>query len=129
MITKFTFATLAALIMASVTQARTWTSSNNVTTFEAEYVSSTERSLVFIHRGKKETIRISRLCAADQTWIAKERQRDANPPKKISYQSLRKQKVGKKLINQTFRVKNKQFVTENIRKVPQYYLLYFAASW
>lgn len=121
--------TLAAIIMAGPLQARTWTSSNGVTTFEGEYVSSTTRSLIFIHKGKKENIRVSRLSAADQTWIEQERQRDAAPRKKKSYRSLRDQKVGKKLINQTFRVKGNQFVTENIRKVPQYYYLYFSASW
>lgn len=122
-------ATLAILIMTGGTYARTWTSSNKVTTFEGEYVSSTKKSLVFIHRGKKETIRISRLCEKDQAWIAKEQLRDASPPKKVSYRSIKEQNVGKKLLNQTFRVKNKQFVTDNIRKVPQYYFLYYAASW
>ena len=121
--------TIAAIIITGPLPARIWTSSNGVTTFEGEYVSSTTRSLVFIHKGKKETIRVSRLSAADQVWIEQEHQRDAHPPKKRTYRSLKDQKVGKKLINQTFRVKNNQFVTENIRKVPQYYYLYFSASW
>lgn len=121
--------TIAVISFASSVHARTWTSSNGVTTFEAEYVSSTERSLVFIHKGKKETIRISRLSEADKKWIEQEQQRDTAPRKKIIYRSLKDQKVGKKLINQTFRLKNNQFVTENIRQVPQYYYLYFSASW
>ena len=122
-------ATLASTIIMENIHARTWTSSNGVTTFEGEYVSSTTRSLIFIQKGKKETIRISRLSQADKSWIDQERRKDAAPPKRVSYRSLRDQKVGKKLINQTFRVKNNQFVTENIRKVPQYYYLYFSASW
>jgi len=116
---------LSIIITTSIqvcpTFARTWTSSNGVTTFEGEYVSSTGRSLVLITQGKKTSIRISRLSEADRAWIAKERQRDATHKRKKSYSSLRAQPVGKKLINQTFRVRNNQFVTENIRKVPQYY--------
>ena len=126
---SFLLIALATAIMANPLQARTWTSSNGVTTFVGEYVSSTKKSLVFLHKGKKETIRLSRLSEADQAWIAKENQRDLAPHKKVSYRSLREQIVGKKLINHTFRAKDGRFVSENIRKVPQYYFLYFAASW
>jgi len=117
------------LVFASASQARTWTSAKGDKTFQAEYVSSTSRSVTVIMKGDKKSFSINKLSAADQAWIKKEQQRDAAPYKKVVYRSIRDQKIGRMLLHQTFRVSGSRFVTAKINKTPSYYYLYYAASW
>ncbi len=121
------FLTLAVFSTATV-HARTWTSSDGSQTFEAEYVSATSKTVTVIMGGGKKTFKINKLSAADQEWINQARQQ-INCVCPVNVSSLRKQKIGRQLQHQTFRVKNGRFVSAKITKVPRYYYLYYAASW
>ena len=120
---------LTVILLTQHSEARTWTSADGEKTFEGEYISSTSKSVTLIKGKRKTSIRISRLSTADQAWINQEQLRDTSPLKKKSAQPISKQVVGKRLINQTFRATEKRFVTQNITKSPQYYFLYYSASW
>ncbi|NWK57457.1 hypothetical protein HW115_17705 [Verrucomicrobiaceae bacterium N1E253] len=115
-----------ALTVASA-QARTWTSADGAKTFEGEYVSHTDLSVTVIKNGRKVTFKQDLISEADRTWIKEEAKKAAEATEEST--SLDDQVIGKKIKGKTVRTGDKKFITEDTTKVPQYYFLYFSASW
>ena len=125
-----TLATLATLALALPLHARTWTSADGKNTFEGTYVKSTETTVTVTKDGRQRTFKMDLLSEDDKTWIKENRERIANEAKAEAEKgNLDDQKIGKKLKGKTVSVVAGKFVDQDTEKVPEYYLLYFTASW
>lgn len=122
--------TLAAITMALPLHARTWTSADGKNNFDGDYVSSTESTVTVIKNGQKRTFKMNLLSAEDQSWIKENGKRiEEEAREKAAKGSIDDQKIGKKLQGKTVRVVGGKFIQRDTTKVPEYYLLYFTASW
>lgn len=127
--TKLLLALTAASLAVPV-HARTWTSADGSKTFDGEYVTSTDTTVTVTIRGHQRTFKLDLLSADDKKWITTEKQRLEKETKQTPAQgSLSDQKIGQKLIGNTVRLVKSTFVRQDTQKVPDYYLLYFSASW
>lgn len=119
---------IAIAAMMSPSLARTWTSADGAKTFDGEYVSSTDTSVTVIKNGRKVTFKLDLISEEDQKWIKEEGQKAVEAKAKESA-SLDDQVIGKKLKGKTVRVMGKKFESQDTDKVPQYYFVYYSASW
>ncbi|MCP5534641.1 MAG: hypothetical protein H7A51_00215 [Akkermansiaceae bacterium] len=125
-----TLAGIAGLALVPLIHARTWTSADGKSQFDGEYVSSTGTSVTVKKNGIPRTFKIDLLSEDDKKWIAENKERIARETReKAAMGNIDDQKIGKKLKGKTVRAVNGKFVNEDTGKVPQYYLLYFTASW
>lgn len=126
------------LIAALPLSARTWTSNDGAQTFEADFKSydaATEK--VTVHKGfKSMTFTMDKLSVADQEWVKEEAKKLEAEAQTAAANSLsiedqlEEQKVGKNLNSKVLsRLEGKKFAKAELEKVPEYYLLYFTASW
>ncbi len=128
--------TLGALVlaMAGVCSARTWTSSDGKNTFEGEFVSATETRVTVDRSNGKITFDISKLSDADKEFIkeelakaaaaaaakeASEKLKDAPIPKALSRKLVKLDDAGKRY--------EKFDLADGV--IPQYYIVYYSASW
>lgn len=122
--------TFAALALTLPLHARTWTSADGKNQFDGEYISSTETTVTVLKNGRQRSFKLSLLSEDDQKWIKEEAAKKAAADKeKAERGSLKDQKIGKKLMGKTVRVVGNKFVTEDTTKVPDFYFVYFSASW
>lgn len=120
--------TLVAVGLSLPLQARTWTSADGKNKFEGEFVSSTDTTVTVLKKGNKVTFKLELLSDEDKTWIVEEvktRKEQAENPTT----TLKDQKIGKKLIGNTMTVLEGKFVAQDTQKVPDYYVVYYSASW
>lgn len=121
-------AVLSCLMLGSVS-AKTWTSADGSKTFKGEFKDfDTETNEVTVNvRGVNKKFPLSMLNDADQTWVKAE----LTKQKLADLDSvLNEQKIGK-LFTQTnlSKLDTDAFKKANFEKIPEYYLLYFTASW
>ncbi len=120
---------IPVLLSISSLSARTWTSSDGAKTFEGEvkaYDAANETVTVLIN-GREMTFSQSKLSEADIAYV-KAWSTEANKPS--VEQVLAAQKVGQNLTSRTLqRFNGKKFKSASMEKAPEYYLLYFSASW
>ncbi|MGB0774922.1 MAG: hypothetical protein ACPG32_01920 [Akkermansiaceae bacterium] len=121
--------TLATITAFGISHARTWTSSDGSKTFEGTYVSSTDSSATVLIKGRKRTFKLSLLSEADRKWIKTEEKRLAEEAAKAPTGKLEDQKVGKRLMGKTVKLEGDKYVSQDTKKVPEYYMVYYAASW
>ena len=118
---------IAAAIITSGVQARTWTSSDGTKTFQGTYVSQKE-GYVIVTRGFKDMrFKISLLSEADQQWLKEKQAEDAQKKSETSNQSFGK--IGTQLNRSLSQFDGTQYNSTKLTKAPQYYLVYFTASW
>jgi len=123
-------APLLAVAMMATAQARTWTSADGSKTFEGTYISSTDTSVTVKKSSGKVTFKLDLISEADRTWVKAEAERLAKADAdKANQKTLADQPVGKKLMGNTVKLVGKKFEKTEISKVPEYYLVYFSASW
>lgn len=123
-------APLLAVTMLASAHARTWTSSDGSKTFEGTYISSTETSVTVKKSSGTVTFKLDLVSEADRTWVKEEAGKLAKAEADSANQkSLTDQRVGKKLIGKTVKVVDKKWVDTDTTKVPEYYMIYFSASW
>ncbi|MFC4995149.1 hypothetical protein [Rubritalea tangerina] len=129
-------ASATSLLLGASLQARTWTSSDGMKTFEASFKSydSETKQVTVIRKYKNMKFALDVLSEADQKWV---KQKVAEETKKKELQDapsiteqLAEQVVGRHLTDKTLsRLEGKRFVKAQLEKVPEYYILYFTASW
>lgn len=122
------------LAMAGVCSARTWTSADGKNTFEGELVSATESKVTVKRSNGKITFDISKLSEADKEFIkeetarmaaaaaakeASEKLKDAPIPKALSRKLVKLNDAGKRY--------EKFDLADGV--IPQYYIVYYSASW
>ena len=128
--TMTALAALAAVYVASPLHAREWTSADGKNTFDGEYVSSTDTTLTVIKGGRKVTFKLTLISDADRTWIKEEQEAVAKAEQeKKEAVSLADTVIGKKLMGKTVRVVGNDYKKQDTQKVPDYYFVYYSASW
>jgi hypothetical protein len=129
-------AALAVVLLSLSAQARTWTSADGLKTFEGEYKSFNQetKEVTVLRKYKKLKFSMDMLSQADRDWVnvkveeIAEKKAAANSPS--AEEQLAAQAVGSKLNDKTLvRLDGKRFKKAQIEKVPEYYLLYYSASW
>lgn len=121
-------ASLAVLAVLGTATARTWTSADGSKTFEGEFLGSDGTSVTVLKKGKKVTFFLNILSEADRQWVEEELKKPVEVEASKS-ESIEDQKIGKKLQGKTVRLVDKKFVAQDTPKVPQYYFVYYSASW
>ncbi|MFT5881796.1 MAG: cobalamin-dependent methionine synthase I [Crocinitomicaceae bacterium] len=127
---------LAIALLGLPANARTWTSADGLKTFEGKYSSFNEetKEVTVVRKYKKLKFAMDMLSETDQEWVntnaKEEAAKKAEASKPSVEDQLAAQTVGSKLNEDTLvRLEGKRFKKAKIEKVPEYYLLYFTASW
>ncbi|WP_156817127.1 hypothetical protein [Rubritalea marina] len=130
---RFTITALSLAIMGSNLNARTWTSSDGSRTFEGQFKSYHEESgMVTVTKGyKKLSFPLTKLSLEDRQWIRLESQKETTAEDSASVkEQLAEQTIGKNLKPGILeKLDGNRFVRAELDKAPEYYLLYFSASW
>jgi hypothetical protein len=117
------------LLIAGSSWARTWTSADGSKTFEGDYLSSSSDSVTVLKKGSKLTFKLDLLSEQDQeyvkTMVANEANQEANEEAAANFKVSDLGKAFKKL--QKF--DGKRFSKTELETVPEYFILYFSASW
>ncbi len=113
--------------------ARTWTSSDGSKTFEGElqaYDKSTGELTVLVG-GRQLVFNQSKLSEDDHAYLSEWKPEADRKAKMASEEkAMSEQVVGSKLTKRVLRrLDGKRFKRVEMDKKPEYYLLYFSASW
>lgn len=123
---------ISALLLASLTasQARIWTSADGSRTFEGEiksYNSSTQQVTVQSN-GRDLTFTDDKLSSDDLQFIKNWHKGEMD--KAARKKAFASQTIGPKLTNRVLvRLDGKRFKKTELGKEPEFYLLYYSASW
>ncbi|MGJ8657727.1 MAG: TlpA family protein disulfide reductase [Akkermansiaceae bacterium] len=119
------------LTTASISSARTWTSSDGGKTFDGDYVKQDSTS-VTVKRGYKTlTFKIDILSEADQQWL----QETATAEETAAAQKAATEKanalgsLGETIAPELKILSGTRFKKHELESTPQYYFIYFGASW
>ncbi|MDG2488697.1 MAG: hypothetical protein P8M65_13380 [Roseibacillus sp.] len=130
------FAASLALLGQGPLAARTWTSGDGSKTFEGELRALSERAktvTVLMEGGKLRTFKISLLSEEDRNFLRKEGHKIilAASAGKGADNTLQEQKIGKNLAKEGIlsKLEGESFVGHKLTKTPDYYIVYFSASW
>lgn len=121
----------ASLLLASIitSPARTWTSSDGSKTFEGDLKSYDAESgkVSVLVKGRPMEFTQDKLSADDLTFLS-EWAAEANKPD--LEKTLEGQKIGSVLTDRVMsKLDGNKFKKASLDKAPEYYLLYFSASW
>ena len=122
---------LTGCLLASLAwaPARTWTSSDGAKTFEGdlrEFDDATGKVTVLVN-GKQLVFAKDMLSEDDQSFLTEWK---AEADKPDASEVLDSQKIGQELTDRVLsRLDGKKFKKASMEKAPEYYLLYFSASW
>jgi predicted N-acetyltransferase YhbS len=126
---------IVALLGVGAVSARTWTSANGKNTFEGELKSfdkENDKVTIVYRNGRTVTFGTHRLSEADKTFLEENGKAaaDAAAPAKVEA-SLKEQKIGKHLAKKGIlsKLEGETFANFQLGKAPEYYLVYFSASW
>lgn len=111
--------------------ARTWKSADGTKTFEGDLRSYDKNSgtvKVVINNGSMLTFNDSLLSGEDREFLLSQEAKTSEPAD-IEAQ-LEQTKVGKQIAGTKLeKVDGRRFKTAELDKAPEYYILYFSASW
>jgi len=115
----------------ATSHARTWTSADGEKHFAGIYLHSDASSLTVSMSGKEATFKLDLVSKEDREWVKTEEKRLADAEKKDTPEkpTLADQYIGKKLMGKTSSIRVDKFHPTNTNKVPEYYFLYYSASW
>jgi hypothetical protein len=122
-----------ALLLAGTASARTFTSTDGSKTFEGElrtFNKEAREVTVMMRNGKVFTFTLDKLSEADQKWLAEQAEKPSAPVGGSDVKAqLEAQKIGKNLLRGLRKLKGRSMHRYEMTKVPEYYILYFSASW
>ncbi|QQL44930.1 hypothetical protein [Sulfuriroseicoccus oceanibius] len=116
-----------ALALSASADARTWTSSDGSKTFEGTFISERGEKVTVDVNGRRLTFTKDKLSEADQTWIAENSKPE--PPEATGEADLSSQAIGKEVEKKLAKLDGKRVKSYKLTKAPEYYILYFSASW
>lgn len=123
----------AGLLPVCSAQARTWTSADGSKTFEADFKSynAESKKLTVLRAGRSSTFKLDILSEADREWVEKRLEElAAEDEAKATVGSIDDQIIGKKLKKGVLsKLEGKRFKSKELETVPEYYIVYFSASW
>ncbi len=114
--------------------AKTWKSADGSKTFEATFRSyDKNRGTVSVvtQDGKLLTFKQEILSGEDREFILSQEAAQSSPAQPADFTAeLEKTKVGKQVANAKLKlVDKKRFASAKLAKAPEFYILYFSASW
>jgi methyltransferase-like protein len=119
-------------VLGSITSslhARTWTSADGAKTFEGKYLSSTATTVKVLKNGKSLTVNLDMFSEADQKWVTEEAARLEAEKNKPEEAEIEETPVSKLLEGNVKRFDEKKYKKATLTKNPEYYIIYFTASW
>ena len=128
----------AAALAVLPASARTWTSSDGSKTFEGDlktYDAAGAKVTVNLSNGTTMTFPEDKLSAADRQWLKEQAQKPAETTASPAVATgdvaaqLAQQKIGSKLGKVLSKLDGKKYHDYKLEKVPEYYIVYFSASW
>ncbi len=122
-----TIACLAAT--TAFISARTWTSADGTKTFEGDLkdFDNVSGKVTVLSKGRQLVFDQDKLSEEDQAFLL-EWKVEADKPEPAEI--LENQEVGKQLTERVLsRLDKKRFKRASLEKTPEYYLVYFSASW
>ena len=127
-------ALLLALATGAFAEIRTWTSADDASkTFDGELVSAAKGSVTIKRKdGKTMTVPEIKLSQADRDFVAAGQEKKAAAEKsKDAAAKLKTSALGAGFAGKTVKLEGKTFKKHDIfaTKAPEYYLLYWGASW
>ena len=122
------FVVMAALI--ACLQARTWTSSDGSKTFKGDlrsYDAEKKTVTVIMSNGRMAIVPNDKLSDADIAYVKEwEAAKNTPDPAEVVAASVVGAKVSKAKLH---RLEGKRFKRVELDKAPEYYVLYYSASW
>ncbi len=116
----------ALAIITTPLMARTWTSADGSKTFEGDYVSKeASKVTVKMKSGETMTFPISKLSEADQAFVTEQKESAVSGTKMANTEQPIYSQVSKYLR----KFSKSSYKKAELATVPEYYILYFSASW
>lgn len=123
----------ASTLSIGALSARTWTSSDGSKTFEGEFKSydATTEKLTVLRGGSKMVFGLDKLSEEDREWVkAHVDELEKTQLAEAAAGLLAEQKIGAKLQGGVLsKLEDGKFVDYELTSAPEYYLVYFTASW
>ena len=126
---------MAATIGIGALSARTWTSADGSKKFEGElkvFDKDGGKVTIIKRNGRSMTFDITKLSEGDQTFLNENAAGDAAAGGAENVQeALKAQKVGSKLSKRGIleKIDGKKFAKYELTKAPEFYIVYYSASW
>lgn len=109
--------------------SRTWTSADGAKTFEGDFVSSNANSVTVLKNGRKLTFKLEILSKEDQDFVAEAvKKAAAEEADNQAVADFKDSDLGK-FLKKTQKFSGSRFKKHPIETVPEYFLLYYSASW
>lgn len=121
---------LCAGLGVGILSARTWTSADGSKTFEGEFKSydkDTEKVTVIMRNGRSMTFDTAKLSETDQEWIQEQPGADGGGNAE-DLEEFQNSELGKALKDMKI-LDGRRFAKYEYTSPPDYYILYFSASW
>lgn len=124
---------LAAALGTGLLPARVWTSSDGSKTFEGVFKSYDKESgqvTVILRSGKTITFGQDKLSEKDKEFLTSQADEAPGGGEDVEAQ-LKEQGIGSKITKRGIlqKLDGKKFKDHDLAKAPEYYILYFSASW
>ncbi|MGC6465409.1 MAG: hypothetical protein ACON38_04130 [Akkermansiaceae bacterium] len=117
------------LLLAGSSLARTWTSSDGSKTFEGDYLSSKDGNVTVLKNGSKLTFKLELLSEADQEYVkAEAKKAAAEEANKAAAAEFKESDFGK-AFKKLQKLDGKSFAKHELECAPEFFILYFSASW
>ncbi len=137
--TLFTSLCVASLLSTKLC-ARMWSNSDKSKTFRGTYQNydaDSKKVTIARSNGRKTTFKIDMLSQADKDWIAtkakeEEEKKKAEEKEKAKANigdTLEEQPIAKNIYKNLTQLKGSKLKKAEFQFIPEYYLLYFSASW
>ncbi len=115
-------------------QARTWTNADGSKTFEADFKTYDKEGgkvTVLMGNGRSVTFAVAKLSEDDRKFLDEQAKNDPAAGGADVKDALKEQKIGAKLIKPGIlkKLDGKRFAKFEMEKAPEYYLVYYSASW
>ena len=112
--------------------ARTWTSADGSKTFEGKlksYDTKAGKVSVSVQNGRTITFSIDKLSGADQKFLAREAEElDGTAENKAAMEEFARTDMGKAFTKMQI-LEGEVFAPHEFESVPEYFILYYSASW
>ncbi|MEZ5301122.1 MAG: thioredoxin-like domain-containing protein [Verrucomicrobiales bacterium] len=110
--------------------ARTWTSADGSNTFEGEFVSAADGKVTVLRNGREVTFKEELLSEEDREFIKAElAAKDEEAAAKKAAEEAKSAPVPSALDGKLMKLDGKSLKAFEPAGVPEYYLVYFSASW
>ena len=122
---------LCACLGAGSLSARTWTSADGAKTFEGEFESFDKEGAkvsVVMKNGRTMTFGFDKLSEDDRNWIKEQPSEQDLAAEVEAIEEFEKSDLGKALKDLKI-LDGRRFKKHKLESPPEYYILYFSASW